>query len=375
MVNSKYVLPPNKISTGKYLIGAFRCSLWNNKNRPGCWDSIKKYPERQPLLGWYNEGDTEVTDWEIKYATEHGISFFVECWFRKKNNEGKPVENSLGHWLESLPQARYRDSIKFMILWENVNGISSGIASENDLMENLLPFWIDNYFKRSNYLIIEGKPVLMVYGYKKFVDELGGKENTIEAVRRMRQACMDAGFKGLWLIAEHHVDFNQEIPLLREVGFDAITSYHWPSFSGLMPQVPSNKSDIVNLQEECWCELDRISQLPSIPTVSMGWDSEPWGSTYYKGQWFIEPNLYKELCERAKIRIDSARKQNEFSNMVLLDNWNEFGEGHYIFPTKQFRFGYIDAVREVFSNSTEPHQDLVPDEVDLGPLETKILKK
>lgn len=370
-VNSEYVPAPGKVGTAKYLVGAFRCPLWNNQNRPGCWDPIKKYPERQPLLGWYDEGNTEVTDWEIKYATEHGISFFVECWFRKKANEGKPVEYSLGHWLDSLPKARYRDSIKFMILWENMNGISSGIKSEKDLMENLMPFWIENYFKRSNYLIIEGKPVLMIYGYNKFVNELGSKEKAVEAVAKMSQACKDAGFKGLWLIAEHHINFSKEIPLPKEVGFDAVASYHWPSFSGLMPTVPTQKTEITALQEKCWGELKRISQLPSIPTISMGWNSEPWGSTYYKGQWYIEPPLFKELCSKAKIHIDSANEKNAFSSMLLLDNWNEFGEGHYIFPTKQFGFGYLDAVREVFSNSFGPHQDIVPKEIGLGSHETK----
>jgi len=367
----KYVPVLEKANTGKYMVGAFRCPLWNNTNMPGCWNPIKKYPERQPLIGWYDEGNPEVTDWEIKYAAEHGISFFVECWFRKKGTEGKPAEYKLGHWLDSLPKARYRDSIKIVLLWENLNGIAAGIASEHDLMENLMPFWINNYFKQSNYLLIEGKPVFMIYGYEKFIKQLGGIQKAKITVEKMKQACIDAGFKGLWLIAEHHIDFKNEIPQPKEVGFDAITSYHWPSFSGLMPKVPEDKNTIAALQEQCWSELKRVSKMPSIPTVSMGWDSEPWGSKYYNGQWFIEPKLFEKVCQKARDYVDAGKVQGPFANMILLDNWNEYGEGHYIFPTKQFGFGYLDAVREVFSDASGGHHDILPEEIGLGPYEAK----
>ena len=368
IVKPAYVPVPQKANTGEYLVGAFRCPLWNNRNMPGCWEPIKKYPEREPLIGWYDEGNPEVTDWEIKYAAEHGISFFVECWFRAKGNEGKPVEYKLGHWLDSMPDARYSDSIKFVVMWENLNKIASGIKSEQDLMGNLMPFWIENYFKRSNYLVVEGKPVFMIYGYQKFVDELGGKGKASVAIAKMRQACVDAGFKGMWLWAEHHLGFKKDIPVPSEVGFDAVTSYHWPSFSGFMPDVPENQEEIASHQEKCWGELKRISGLPSIPTVSIGWDSEPWGSTYYKGQWYIEPSLYEKVAYSAKL-FAGNQVAGPFSNIILLDNWNEFGEGHYIFPVKQFGFGYLDAVRKVFSGAPGEHKDIVPSDIGLGPYE------
>jgi hypothetical protein len=366
---NQYVPAPERVATPGYLVGAFRCPLWNNETRPGSWDPIRKYPERKPVLGWYNEGNPEVTDWEIKYAVEHGISFFIECWFREKNNEGQPVKYTLGHWLDSLHLARYSDSIKFVVMWENLNKIASGISSEQDLMENLIPFWIENYFSRSNYLLIEGKPVFMIYGYNKFINELGGPEAAAIAIKKMRQACVDAGFKGLWLMAEHHLGIGEDIPEPAAVGFDVITSYHWPSFTGLMPVVPEDKDEIAALQEKCWSGLAKISNLPAVPTVSMGWDSEPWGSTYYKGQWFIEPAIFRDLCSRAKVFTDGGMVPGPFSGMVLLDNWNEYGEGHYIFPTEQFGFGYLDAVREVFSNAPAAHEDIVPSDIGLGPYE------
>ena len=34
---------------------------------------IFAFPERKPVLGWYDEASPEVADWQIKWAVEHGI--------------------------------------------------------------------------------------------------------------------------------------------------------------------------------------------------------------------------------------------------------------------------------------------------------------
>jgi hypothetical protein len=55
------------------------------------------------------------------------------------------------------------------------------------------------------------------------------------------------------------------------------------------------------------------------------------------------------------------------SKILLLDNWNEWSEGHYIAPHREYGFGYLDAVREVFSDAPKNHVDLVPADVGMGP--------
>jgi hypothetical protein len=57
--------------------------------------------------------------------------------------------------------------------------------------------------------------------------------------------------------------------------------------------------------------------------------------------------------------------------MVLLDNWNEFGEGHYIAPHRQYGFGYLDAVRAAFTEAPPAHTDLVPEDVGRGPYDSR----
>ena len=78
----------------------------------------------------------------------------------------------------------------------------------------------------------------------------------------------------------------------------------------------------------------------------------------------MTPDEYKDLCQRAKSVLDQRPCDTIENRLVLLDNWNEFGEGHYIFPTRENGFGYLDAIREVFATNAPPHVDLVPQ--DLG---------
>jgi hypothetical protein len=52
---------------------------------------------------------------------------------------------------------------------------------------------------------------------------------------------------------------------------------------------------------------------------------------------------------------------------VLIEAWNEWGEGSYIEPHREFGFGYLDAIRDVFTTAPKAHVDLTPADVGLGP--------
>jgi len=361
-----YVPSPNTISSGDYMLGAFRCPLWYEKTRPGCWDIIaNNYPERAPVLGYYNEASPEVVDWDIKYALEHGVSFFMDCWYRTPTNLGKsPIVAYIDHWLTAYLNSQYKEQMKFALMWVNIiKTNSTGISSESDLIDNLLPYWIENYFKKSSYLKIDNKPVLNIYNYTQFITDLGGNANTKAAILKMREACVAAGFSGLHLITTHQSNYTTSISYLKDVGFDAITSYHVPTFTGKMNAYnPPSQIDIVNIQETCWNEIKRISTMETYPVASMGWDDRPWKPYGSPKGWYLEPSYYKKVCKKAKSFSDLNSTSRK---IIMLDNWNEFGEGHYIAPTQQFGFSYLDAIREVFT--TNPiHNDLAPEDVGRG---------
>ncbi len=187
------VTPVKKNS--KLLVGAHNCPLWETDSYER-WSNVVKNPKRTPAFGFYAQENPEVADWETKWAVEHGVDFFIYCWYRIE--QGGPVKQMLGSALhEALFNSKFQNQMKFTIMWENQTRGKSGVSDQEDLMNNLLPFWMDNYFKRSNYLVVDNKPVLFIYRPEFLIDDLGGIENVRIAFDKMRQACRKEGFDGL----------------------------------------------------------------------------------------------------------------------------------------------------------------------------------
>ena len=42
---------------------------------------VKRLPQRKPIRGYAHDGTPEVVDWQISWALEHGISFFIYDWY------------------------------------------------------------------------------------------------------------------------------------------------------------------------------------------------------------------------------------------------------------------------------------------------------
>jgi hypothetical protein len=351
-------VPPPQVAAGDLLVGCHYCPLWKEGSRSGGWEQITPFPEREPVLGWYDEGSPEVADWEIKWCLEHGIDFFVYCWYRR--SQGGPVEQFLGHAIhEGLFSARYEKLFRWCIMWENQSRGTSGIASEEDLLQNLLPFWIEEYFKRESYLKIDNQPVLFIYRPEYLVDDLGGVQQVRQALEKAREACRQAGFDGLILLGEYRGTDPRPLQLMVDEGLDYAFQYCWPVGGDPTPEVG------VKAQEDYWKAWRDMDVIPFVTTLTMGWDSTPWHPTF--SAWRLPPADFQTLCDRGKAFMQTLPADSLGSRMVLLDNWNEFGEGHYIAPHRQYGFGYLDAVRSAFTEAPGAHVDLVPEDVGLGP--------
>ena len=234
----------------------------------------------------------------------------------------------------------------------------------------LLPYWIDTFFKKPGYLVLGGKPVLSVYNVDNFVKQLGGEEKAAVAVKRMDAACRSAGFKGLTFMGQHcWGNPSPPVTQMKQIGLSHSFAYHWPSFMGQAYMPAGASADTVKVmtgQEKCWQTL-ATQAIPNIVTVSMGWDSTPWGGSTSKVRWRLTPDQFKTLCERAKRVLDQRKSSEIEGRMILVDNWNEYGEGHYVFPCQEYGFGYLDAIRSVFAPNAGPHKDVVPSDVSRGP--------
>ena len=205
MYNIKFenYVPAPKPATTDRIVAAHYYAAWKKGAagiHEGFDDLAEEYPDRTPLMGYYDEENPEVADWEIKWALEHGINCFIHCWYRKKECEGKPITvESLrcAHGLhEAFFHAKYRQLMNFAIMYEA--SPRWGGTDEVDMLENLMPFWTENYFKRENYLKIDNKPVLFVYNQARLAQEcFKSAESQKEAFDKCREYARKCGFDGM----------------------------------------------------------------------------------------------------------------------------------------------------------------------------------
>lgn len=349
-----YIPEPQPVQT-EILVGAHNCPLWE-ADKPQMWNQVLKHPERTPALGFYSQENPEVADWETKWAVEHGVSFFVYCWYR--DGQGGPVKMRFDSAIhDALFKSRYISKMKFTIMWENQSRGRAGVADEADLMQNLLPFWIENYFCHASYLKLDNKPLLFIYRPEFLVQDLGGVDQVRAAFDKMRQACRAAGFDGLYLLGEYRGLDPKHLELMKQLGLDYTFAYCWHVQNNPTPaQAIAAQLNSIN-------ETRRLGILPQVITVSQGWSG--W---HDEGSiWKLPPADYKKLLEEAKAIVESYPAAELGSRILLLDNWNEWSEGHYLAPHREYGFGYLDAVREVFSNAPKDHIDLLPEDIGLGP--------
>ena len=84
--------------------------------------------------------------------------------------------------------------------------------------------------------------------------------------------------------------------------------------------------------------------------------------------WKLPPADFEILLRKGKAFMQNNFSKDELgSKILILDNWNEWAEGHYLAPYREYGFGYLDAVRRVFSNAPDKHDDLIPEDIGLGP--------
>ena len=358
-----YVPSPHP-ATSDRIIAAHYYPAWK-KNATGVhrgFDDLHDYPERTPLVGYYDGDSPEVADWEIKWALEHGINCFIYCWYRKKENMGKPLtaeDLRLGESLhEGFLKARYASQMRFAIMFEAQN--KWGGSDPEDLIQHLMPFWLENYFSRDNYLKIDNKPVVFVYDYQhQLRDGMGGADTQKKAFDRCRDLAREHGFDGLIFAVEYRKDDPSAIDDYRARGYDFSFAYCW----SIKEPNPSDER-VVELQ------LDKIrkkrEEIPDffVPTAACMWDPSPrfvsmphiYTPQNQTSLWKLDPNHWRKLLAEIRTLTDALPEDSVGRKILMLDNWNEWDEGHYIAPSLEFGFQYLQAVREEFTE-----RDNLPD--------------
>ncbi len=331
------VVPKKK---GDYVVGMNICSLWREGTHAG-WDCISPYDDVKSVLGFYDEGLPETSDWEIKFMVEHGIDYELYCWYSAEVHD--PIKSTHLHyaWLDGHFYAKYAEYEKFALLWEAAN--CSHPTCLEDFKYNLVPYWLDYFFSDPRYMRVDNKAIMSCFGVWCVERDLGGADKVREGLQYLRDEVKKLGYDDLIVMGCH-----DDPDHLKKCGFDAFHAYHWGGEGyKLETNIKANEDNIAK------------KAVHIVPTVSVGFKNVGWGGSR-------RPNLSnQDMYNGLRYCIDNIlptyEKDTWKSKMLHLSTWNEYGEGTYMMPSGLNGFGYLDAVRKAVCED-EPHEDVVPNE-------------
>lgn len=343
------------------------------------WDQVEQtLPHIKPLLGWYDEGNPEVIDWQIKWAVEHGISSFCVDWYWNRGVQ------RLDHWVKGYYQAKYRKYLKWYMMYANHN--EAGAHSTEDQI-NVTQFWLDNYFKTPEYYTTEdGRPVVVLWSFdlldKDFINEAAQNGETLqpgEGVKRALKITDDmakqAGLPGVCFIDMYHGwKYDQDkIDRAKQAGYEAQMIYNFDTISYFIAEDCRKPTDernrfsydlVVEASKRWWNMTSKDTAFPFLPILPTGWNDQP--RSFQKARVITDrtPEKFRVICQNCKdFCIEKGFKK------IIIAPLNEWQEGSYIEPNEEYGFAMYDTLRDVFCDKPAEGfpENVTPAELGMGP--------
>lgn len=331
-------------------IGMQMCPMWTEGFHGG-WEAINAAPGRMPLLGMYDEGDEEATDWNIKWMVEHGVDFQWYCWYGLGNPPEPINDTDSSPALNGIRRAKYNDQIKFAIMFENAGvPVFDGKTAEErrDLFFNsILPFWIEHYFKHPSYYKINGRPVVGVYYFWKIVDLFGSDSTVLD---EMRSVCEEAGVGNPIFVQQYTAYDTADIAQIASWGTDAVYTYAFG---------PTRWRDQIEFHRIGDENLKKYG-VSYIPIIAPGYDVYAWDQSM--GVLWSKQEMKEGLSEMFSHYWEDTGANIDGKKILMLGSWDEYGEGHYIAPTQYTGFNYLDALYETLIDENGCPKNEVPNE-------------
>jgi len=306
------------------------------------------FQRREPITGWQDNTKCSM-ERQLAWAHSFGIDFFVFDWYF--NSEAVESGDNLNSALEITQALSDRHGVQFAILYVDSGPFTVQPQDWNTAVEQ----WI-GYMRDPDYVLINGKPVLVVLDTDAMRTTFGSSTNVAAAFNQLRAAARSAGLQGVYILGALTTgyDHNRQSGAFPDLSaavadeYDGFTLYNW-SFGTVSGQQPF--SVLAEAGQWVWSQAALKSPLPFIPVAMTGWDTRPWQES---DVWF------NRTPQDVTSFLDSAIKWTAANPgllpesapnppIVLLEAWNEFGEGSHILPTVEDQTTYGDAIAQYLS--------------------------
>lgn len=336
----------------EYNIGVYYFGGWKDNqmgaSSPTPWVALRRYPDREPLLGYYAEDASGIMSQQLKWMNQAGIDFVVFNWYWARHNA--PM---LDHAVKAYLAVPNKPAVKFAVQWSN----HTETNFSRDQLDAMFKYWVTNYFKRPEYQLYNGKPVVYIFSAPTWARNATAIGMTsAQLINRLNDAAKAAGLPGVSVIGGlWGGDKTQDYSV--GTGFAATTlyNYHSPASIALQPTRSGNYSrsyaELHQSYANQWDWMIKNTKLNYIVPMTSGWDNRPWGGS--KDPLHDDsrslPAEFALHLQAAKAFMETNAARTQRTGVVCC--WNEFGEGSFIEPTKADGTKYLDQVRAVFGNN------------------------
>jgi hypothetical protein len=346
--------PPSSDSTQtRARLGAYYFDGWSGPLTNFHFQGLPlgPYQNRQPLVGWQDSNRCAVEE-QLALAHNFGVDFFVFDWyFNARVNEPSDNLNSALEITHSLPD---RHGMQYAILY--VDGDPFDVKASE--WPTAVKEWV-HYMMDPAYARVNGMPVFFIIDVGEMYQIFGSDAAVADALGELRLAAQAQGLPGVYVVGgfgEPDGTLGQNtlaagFSIAGTDGYDAVALYNYPfAPTAVKGELPFSKLSAA--AQWTWNEAKRDSSIPFIATSMAGWDPRPWHEAEPDTgdlMWYARSPL--EVAALVRDAIDWANSNPQLRPepapippLVLIEAWNEIGEGSYMVPSLKDGSSYGDAI-------------------------------
>lgn len=344
-------------------VGIYYFPGWHKGARglpyPDPWLPIQKFPEREPMLGWYDDADVGVVKQQLTWMADYGIDYVVFDWYWDAYGV------FANHAIDAYKKVHLAGKPRFALMWANHDAEP---ASRQSFIR-MVRYWIENYLSQDDYLKVGGMPVVFLFKASNIEDRAKIAGESMDELMSIAQSiARDAALPGIFFVGGAAGGTGLPLPSKKQ-GISAYSAYNYHSGPGGMindeRRSSRNYQELTSAYHEQWRWFMSNADIPYIVPATVGWNRRPWGGSedpLHDNSGSTPAEFGEHLDSATSFLLNNPAKA---APSILVCCWNEYGEGSVVEPTRKWSMQYLEQIKSVspgFQPLEFPIASPIPDE-------------
>lgn len=321
------------------------------------WDNVKRgkplykgHLQPQIPLGdnYYDLSKKEDIKKQWELAKKYGLDGFVcyHYWFNGKKLLEKPCEIVLDNKDIDFPFCFCWANEPWARTWDGKNTdilMPQEYGNKNDWIEHIK--YLIQFFKDDRYIKIDNKPVFYIYSPSQI-------PNFDEMIECWNNYLIKEGLETIYLVeyicTKNPYPISNNSQAVMEFQPMCVNRFNISNFLKLK-RVICKKLKIIDFgnYDYLWEKILRNKKTYDNREIFkgcfVGWDNSP-----RKGKnSMIVRGATPEKFKRYLFELSKKYRKNSNKNIIVINAWNEWGEGAMLEPTEKDKYKYLQIIKEV----------------------------